>query len=122
MLAYLPADDAYAQFLTCGHRSREPPSFRRLDGLAVDDGGGRLAIAAQFLAQVTTQLIVGLFPDSGFSPVPEVVIDKGPGWQIMGHIAPGTSGARDKKDGVDDFASRIGRVSTAFFHGRDPRF
>ena len=40
----------------------------------------------------------------------------------MRQIAPGTPGARDKKEGVDDFASRISCPVTAFFDGRDPRF
>jgi hypothetical protein len=46
-----------------------------------------------------------------FLPVGEVAVDGGPGWVVVGRVAPGDAGAVDVEDGIEDGPQVLGRAA-----------
>ena len=46
-------------------------------------------------------------PGAIVPPAPEVLVDKLPGWKVMGQQAPGTATTENREDRIQDFALRI---------------
>jgi hypothetical protein len=76
----------------------------RFDGLTVDDPCAGLGIAALLDANLETQRLEQLVPDTFVSPATKVPVDGAPGREIVGQQSPRTAAAQDVEDGIDDLA------------------
>src|SRR4029077_4186206 len=77
------------------------PAFRRLQRLAIDDGGRRAGLAAPLFAQGHEQLIPNPLPHAFVLELAENVVDRR-AWRkgIAGQITPGATGAQQIEDRV----------------------
>ncbi len=72
------------------------------DGLAIDDRGTGLGIAALLGTHLETKRRQYVIPDTSVSPATKVPVDGAPGRQIVGQQSPGTAAAQDVQNGIDD--------------------
>jgi hypothetical protein len=72
-----------------------PTAIGGFEGLRVDNRSAGLAVAAFEDAEVAAQHIIDAFPGAVKTPLPEIVRDDAPGWQIIGDKPPRTAGAQD---------------------------
>src|SRR5690349_17346185 len=78
-----------------------------LHALAVEDTRTRFGVAPQLLAQLAAQAVMQLLPGAVFAPSVVVVRHEAVGRQVVREIAPGTAGAQQIADGVNDLAPFI---------------
>src|SRR5918912_1160026 len=81
-----------------------PAAVGGLHRLAVNDRRRRTRLTASTQTDLLAQQAVDLFPDAGFAPVAEVVIDSFPTRKFVWQQAPGTAGADQVEDGLEDLA------------------
>src|SRR5262249_23587308 len=82
----------------------------RLDGLAVEDGGTGRVLAVVEAADVHAEEVMDLLPEALIAPGVEVVRDGLPRGEVVGQHPPGTAGAGEVEDGVDDLLARVSAV------------
>ena len=93
---------------SCPHRSRAPPYlFRRLDRLAIDDAGVRIALSLRRLAKVAVELIVNTLPGAVLLPRRDVVVQRLPLGQVMRNQSPRSSNAQNIRRCLESPAVRI---------------
>lgn len=78
------------------------PLFRGLHRLAVDDPNRRLFLSALTFSLFPTKGLAYSLPGPVVAPVPEVVLDRRPGREIVGHHPPLATRAQDVEDAVHD--------------------
>src|SRR5271163_3353892 len=75
-----------------------------LDALAVQNGGGgRWRTPAQH-PQEFAELMIKLLPQARAHPLPEVIVNGGPGGKVLGQQAPGATAPNNIKNGVQNHA------------------
>jgi hypothetical protein len=99
-----------------------PRLVGHFDTLAIQDRGARRSAAPGGAAHLAAQRVMDALPGAVARPKPKVVVDGGPGWQIMGQHAPGAAGARPVQDAVDDLAALIVDRPPIGRRGGHPRF
>jgi hypothetical protein len=75
----------------------------RLYALAVDDAGRWRCAASGLGPSQAGEGVVELGEDAVCGPGGEVAVDRLPGREVVGQVAPGDAGAVDVEDGVEDF-------------------
>src|SRR5262245_41407630 len=92
---------------SCPRRSRAAPLFRRLDRLAVQHGGRRLAVPAEGGPHVAAQQLQQSVEGAVALPLHEVPVDDPPGREVRGQHPPPAAGAGDVQQAIDDLAPRV---------------
>jgi len=83
-----------------------PAAFRRLDALAVDDGGARARLAPGPLAVLHHQIVVDRLETPGVAQLGKPAIDRAPGRQVGRDQSPWTACTHHIENRVDDLAHR----------------
>jgi len=83
------------------------PLFARLDRLAVQNGGRGGGLTALLLAGGFAQVVVQALDHAAVAPPSELVVDRGPGRQVVGQVAPGAAGPQLIEQAVDHFAQGV---------------
>ena len=79
----------------------------RLDRLGIHYCSTGLGIAPESNAQTLTEGPVDPFPDTAYAPLPEVMKDGFPRWEVVGKQAQGTATSQDVEDGVEYVAKAV---------------
>lgn len=101
-----------------------PGLVGRLDRLTVHDGGGWRDLASLGFSQPVPQGVVDKGPGPVLAPTPKVTIDGLPGRKVSGQEPPGAAGSNPIEDRIDqDTPVQGGPAAFAFarFSGRDQR-
>src|SRR4051794_26821475 len=91
------------------------------DGLAVDDGGRGLCLAADGQAVLLAQRRIDLLPGALPPPLGIVVEHGAPGWEVMRQGAPLASCAQQVEHGIDDAAQGNDLRMSSLLSGADQR-
>src|SRR5690606_12117797 len=83
------------------------PLRRRLDRLAVDDGGRGALLSPGALAGEPAHPLVDGLDEAAVAPPPEVVVDGGPRRERLREHAPLAPGLREVEHGVEDRAEVV---------------
>ena len=81
--------------------------FAGLDGLAVDDAGAGLALAVIDQPDMVAQAGMDVCQQPRLGPTPKIAINTLPGRQVLGQIAPLSTGAQQVEDGIEQFAVTV---------------
>lgn len=92
------------------HRHLEAPFFCRLDREAIQKGGFRLFLATRCHPDLTTQGVMNPLLDAIPPPSPKIVINRLPGWEVVGEHSPRAAARRTSK--------RAFRISQLGMHPR----
>lgn len=87
---------------------------RRLQGATIKDGCRGLPAATPGFAQEQAQIVNEGCKAACRQPALGLLIDDVPGWQIIGHHAPGGTCSRDPTQAIEDFAQAVGALSGVF--------
>src|SRR5262249_3544606 len=79
-----------------------PAGSGRLDGLAIDATGAGLRRLASRLPHPSAQRVMDPLPESGATPLMEVIPDRAFGGKVVRQGGPGTTSSQDVFDRIDD--------------------
>lgn len=75
--------DVFCRLFSCPHLNRAAPFFRRLDGLAIQDGGVGRGFATVGTTKLFPHGIMNARPSAVHSPVPKVGVVGHPWREVM---------------------------------------
>lgn len=86
----------------------------RLDSLAIDSQGFRGRWCPRVDANLFSKACVNLLPSAIEPPVAELSVDGLPGWEIVWHQPPSSTGSQMVEDGIDHVSEFDGDRPTTF--------
>src|SRR3954465_9117739 len=86
--------------------------WRRAQGTAVEDGRRRVGRAAGGQPQKCPEIVDHRLEDASREPPTGLLVDGLPRREIVGQHAPGSSGAYDPSQGVEDFAQVVSALDS----------
>src|SRR2546430_1215147 len=84
-----------------------PANGTGFDRLAINHRSTGLFVSAFFLPHLFEKAFLNLIPDALLAPPPKVVIQRPPGWQVMGDQSPRAPAPQDVENAIDNFAPRV---------------
>lgn len=111
-----------AVLLLMAVKARSLSAFgRALNGASVEDHGRRIRSAAFGFSQQTAKIVNALLEQFGSQPTLGLLIDGGPGRQVVRHHPPLSSTAHDPPEAVEDLTKGILSLRSVFFHQSEIR-
>ena len=71
--------------------------------MTIDYRGGRFGLPSVLLSESFVQRIVQTLPGPVFFPLSKVSVDRPPWWKVMRQQTPGTAGAQQIENGIENF-------------------